>query len=185
MDINNIIIPAPILMGRRYRIRNPTTCLLTVPDNAAKTSKGLPIPIPKATKPKRVARGFDNNNERAKNAAMNAGLQGSATAPKKNPEPNAPKYGFLNVGDCICGINLLMLTLKISKILITNKSPNAIGDTISTTDVNDTCSIVVKTSPNKTINATAPNITTRPNSKGSQRLSLCSSLFAKNAINPG
>ena len=99
----------------------------------------------------------------AKNAAINAGLQGITMAPKKNPNKNAFVIGFLAPGVFILGINLLKSKLKIKNMLMIPKIPNAMGEIIEITFVRDSWRIVVNIRPRAIIKARTPATTNRPN----------------------
>ena len=61
-------------------------CWLFVCESSVNVRSGVPIPSPNRVKFSMLFMGFVKRNARAKNVAMNAGLQGMIMAPKKNPK---------------------------------------------------------------------------------------------------
>ena len=91
-----------------------------------------------------------------------AGLHGRTMAPKKNPNPNELKKGFLAVGDFIWGKSREKSKLNIKNKLTIAKIPKAIGETIPITLVKDTCKNFVKINPTKNIELITPKATIIP-----------------------
>ena len=132
-------------------------------ETSEKNKRGNPRPIPKKTKFNIVLKKFENNKDLAKNAEINAGLQGITIAPKKNPYNKAFITGLFAVGVFGFGINLEKSTLNINAILTRIKIPKAIGEIIPITLVRENLKIVVKTNPRININNITPKTIKTPN----------------------
>ena len=132
-------------------------------DIAENTNNGKPIPIPNDKNLTMLAMKSTVVMVGINKAAMNNGLQGITIPPKKNPYRKAPRIGFSDWGVFAFGRYLAKSMLKINKILIIIKIPNAIGETIPITFVNDALKIVVNINPNIAIKTTTPKTTINPN----------------------
>ncbi len=137
-------------------------------ESAEKKSRGNPIPSPKTMKCAKWARKLNVvvATVFAKKAAISPGLQGRTIIPKKKPKRNALKSGLLACGVFMPGISRPISTLSIKSRLTTVRAPNAIGEMIPTTPVNDTSSRVVKIKPSIIMKDMAPATTIRPRGSG-------------------
>ncbi len=142
--------------------KNPIIELLAWVDIAENTNNGKPIPIPNDKNLTMLAMKSTVVMVGINKAAMNNGLQGITIPPKKNPYRKAPRIGFSDWGVLAFGRYLAKSILKISKMLINIKIPNAIGETISITFVREAFRMVVKTKPSNDMKTTTPTTTISP-----------------------
>ncbi|MCK5660025.1 MAG: hypothetical protein KAH86_01600 [Methanosarcinales archaeon] len=128
--------------------------------------RGDAIPAPKNTKRKILPTKsmVEVDIVLVKRTAIKSGLQGNTIAPKKKPKRNALIIGFLTTGALVFGRNFPKSILNISNKLIIINMPKAMGEIISITAVRETFNIVVKISPNNSMNEITPNDTSNPNS---------------------
>ncbi len=123
----NMISPAIRLIAL---LCNPSQLIIACDfpaDNIENNSNGVPIPIPNSKKLIRLFMKDIVDVEIANSIARLAGLQGNTISPKNNPNRNASHNGFCCIGELNLGKNLPISTLKIIRILIIAKIPNAIG----------------------------------------------------------
>ena len=143
-------------------------------ETTPKMNKGSAIPTPNNTKPSKFSKKLLTELETANRTTSEAGLHGKTTIPKNNPNKIELTYGFDTVGDCTCGIYLENSKPNINIKDIIPNIKNAIGETISITDVSETCKNFVKISPTKNILSTTPSVTKELSFKSSTLLDLSS-----------
>ena len=123
-------MPAILLIHRFLAVRKPITTELFADDINEKTSRGAPMPAPKARKLRMPLKKPDTERVALVRSAMiKAGLQGITKAPKKKPNRNALSRGFFCSGTFALGKILPKSTLKINSRLTTRRIPNAMGET--------------------------------------------------------
>lgn len=142
--------------------KNEVIARLDSQGNAESISSGKPIPIPNAMKLKRFKIKSMVGSDLANNVAMNKGLHGITTMPKKNPNKKALIRGFFEEGEWNCGNNDPMSNPNIKRMLIIPNTENAIGDTTPITSVKDVCKILVNNKPTRNMKTITPNATTMP-----------------------
>ena len=171
----SIISPAMRFTHLPYLVKKLIIASVAAEEAPASTSKGKPMPIPKNKKRNTFSTKSTVATALAKRMAINPGLHGTTIAPKKKPYKKAVTQGFLAMGARPFGRNLQMsasiletsdrIPVMISIRLIISSMPKAIGETIWTTLVNDTCRTVVNTNPSKNMNKITPEVITTPNKK--------------------
>lgn len=171
----SIINPAERFTHLPFFVRKLTIASVAAEEAPASTSKGKPTPTPKNKKRETFCAKSTVDTVLANRMAMNPGLQGTTIAPKKKPYRKADVHGFLVKGARPFGRNVQMSTsilvvndkipVTISARLIMSRMPNAIGETICTTLVNEISKIVVNTNPIRNINKMTPEVIITPNRK--------------------
>ena len=180
-------IPAERLIFLLYLTRKPIVFWLDAAERNESASNGVPIPNPKDRKLSIFAKALVVIATLAKNAAINAGLQGITIAPKNNPKRNALSIGFFVVGVFALGRYFPISISKINKRLINPKITNAIGEITPMTLVKDNWKNVVKINPIDNMKTITPKVTNTPSIGIAPflDLSFAENLLERNARNPG
>ena len=156
-------MPAPRLIHLFRVVRKPITTELLEDETSEKTSKGVPMPIPKARKLRILPKKLETEIVAwVSSTKIKAGLHGITNAPKKKPNKKALARGFFLRGTFARGKNPVKSTLKIISRLIRSRIPNAIGDIVWMTAVNDFFRSSVNVSPTNSIKTSTPLVTTKP-----------------------
>ena len=154
-----MVIPAIRLITRAYAVKKE---MIFLPDaSTAIRNKGRLIPIPYTTKFRKLLTKPNVVVLSAKRTVSDAGLQGNAIKPKREPNKKAPRMGFFARGPVILGRGSCLS--KIIAMLISPRSVNVTGPMIPMALLRAACKKTTTMRPKRNMDESTPATTHRLN----------------------